>query len=96
MSSSYHFTTNTERRQELRNWMYLNGITVKRFAKVIKISDAHASNMIGQSTMPTRHHAKILKTFPDLPAELLPKPLDIPSGPRPKGLSTDAFFVAQA
>ncbi|MCL2789873.1 MAG: hypothetical protein FWD79_04440 [Desulfobulbus sp.] len=36
--------------------------------------------------MPVRHYQAIVEAYPGLPVELLPVPMDVPSGPRPKGL----------
>jgi hypothetical protein len=70
---------------DLRRWLYLNNITVADLSRVCGISKPGIRVALMKDRMPVRHHEAITAAWPDLPVELLPAPLDIPTGPRPPG-----------
>lgn len=96
MTSSILLTPNQKRRQELRIWLYRNRLTIRELAQTLGVAEGYIGNLFGRDTMPTRHHVKLLESFPSLPVELLPRPADVPPGPRPKGLEAEAFDLIQA
>ncbi|MDR0477015.1 MAG: hypothetical protein LBH14_03630 [Desulfobulbaceae bacterium] len=79
---------------DLRCWMYLHNVKVGDFSRACGVSDTSINVFIRKSRMPVRHHRAICEAFPDLPIELLPEPIDIPTGPKPKGLSE--FLAGQS
>ena len=76
--------------EELRRWMYRNNVTFVALGQACGGMSAPAAHgMLKNDRMPVRHHAAICAACPGLPREYLPRPLDVPNGPRPKGLELE-------
>jgi len=87
---NHNQTTNRQqaniRFADLRRWMYMNNVTFVAIGRACGVSMAAMQKSLGNERMPVRHHAAITAAWPDMPLELLPVPMDIPSGPRPRNL----------
>lgn len=72
-----------KRRQALKVWLILNEKSQKDLAEYLGIEPPTLSVHLGNPTMPTEHHARLVNEL-GVPKECLPAPMDLPPGPRPK------------
>lgn len=74
----------------LRMWMVGKGVTWVAMGQHMTgvkgepVTGNAVQQALRQSRMPVKNHEALLAAYPDLPLELLPTPLDVPTGPRPK------------
>jgi hypothetical protein len=71
-----------DRREALRLWLIVNKVTFVELGKVLGVTPAAVSQSVSFDRMPVRHHKALVDH--GIPPELLPRPEDIPTGPRPK------------
>lgn len=74
--------TSLTRQEALRLWLSRNGLSFSELGRRLGVTPNSVSKLCDQETMPVRRHAQLLEQ--GLPAELLPRPLDIKPGPRPR------------
>lgn len=84
--------TELSRQEKLRLWMSRNRWTYARLARSLDITSNAVAKLCNQSTMPVRRHAQIVTL--GVPAELLPQPLDVKPGPKPRKLAEPAIPAA--
>lgn len=77
-----------ERMRNLRVWMILHSITWGKFGKTMGITSNGAQKSLRGERMPEDHHATLLMAYPELTPDLLPRPEDVPFGPRPRAKDT--------
>lgn len=78
-----HNQTHWDRQAELRVWMIRNKVTFVQLGVVMgNVTASAVQKSVRRPHMPVRNH-KALVEF-GVPAELLPPPLNVPSGPKPK------------
>lgn len=70
------------RQELLRIWLARNATGFKQIGERIDISGTGLAKICDQETMPTRRHAELIAM--GVPAGLLPEPLDIKPGPKPR------------
>lgn len=71
------------RQAMLLGWLKQNGITQSSIAQALETSGQSVSRWMRAETIPSWRHEQLLKF--GIPEELLPRPMNIPSGPkRPK------------
>lgn len=91
-----HFDANLiypTKQERLLLWMRRNRRSYRGLGRDIDLSGVQVANLCGQDTMPTEHHAQLVAL--GVPADLLPKPLDVKPGPKPRFVSPhDEFFKA--
>ena len=78
--------TQLERQLALRQWMLTKGITFVAMGKAIGMTSAGVSKSVRGERMRVLTHRALVERV-GVPAHLLPTPLDIPSGPKPKWLT---------
>lgn len=66
----------------LREWMASRDITLRALGEQLNLSTCGARRLLYQQTIPTARHAQLLAL--GFPPDLLPDPLDMPPGPKPK------------
>lgn len=66
----------------LKEWMANHNITYRALGKQLGISLSGAVQLLSRPTIPTARHSQLLAL--GFPEDLLPPPLDLPSGPKPK------------
>lgn len=71
------------KKQELRVWLLRNETTMRELADFIGIKAATLCVHLNKSTIPTEHFNKLVNEL-HVPAHLLPEPMDLKPGPRPK------------
>jgi len=64
----------------LREWMAQYNVTYRWIAEQLGITDAGVRSMLKRETMPVVRHEQCVSI--GVPEELLPTPLDLPSGPQ--------------
>jgi hypothetical protein len=75
-----------ERILELRVWMVRHGITWVDLGRAMTglqgrpVTGNAALKALTQPRMPVANHRSISETYPDLPLDLLPVPLNVPCG----------------
>lgn len=74
--------TPPNRQESLRLWMGRTDNTFKAWGRQLGISGKAVSSLCDNETMPTARHAQLVAL--GVPKELLPPPLDIKPGPKPK------------
>lgn len=78
------------RMRKLRVWKVENGVTWKEMGKHMKgvtgrpVTGNAVQKALQGSRMPVGNHKALREAYPNLPDELLPAPLDVPPGPKPK------------
>jgi len=78
------------RMRALRVWKAQNGITWVEMGKYMRgvtgrpVTGNAVQKALQGSRMPVGNHTALRDAYPNLPAELLPTPLDVPPGPKPK------------
>lgn len=68
--------------EKLKIWMIRAGVSYKALARQIGLTGSALGRICAQDTIPTRHHAALLRL--GVPVEFLPQPKDLKSGPKPK------------
>lgn len=79
------------RQEALLLWMRRTGRTYVSLGSEINVSGNAVSKLLGQETMPTHRHRQLLEL--GVPEELLPQPLDLKPGPKPRTVH-DEFQAA--
>ena len=83
-----HNTTNSvknaSRQQALREWMTENEHTFQAYSEALGISRWGVVRLLKQERMPVRRFKQLVSAFPEIPHELLPKPKNVMTGPKPK------------
>ena len=74
--------TPASKKRAFRIWCIENEVTITELAARIGISQPALSTALCKETIPVRRHAALKKE--GVPAHLLPRPEDVPSGPKPK------------
>jgi len=78
------------RMRKLRVWKLENGVTWVEMGKYMKgvtgrpVTGNAVQKALRGSRMPVDNHRALREAYPNLPAELLPVPLDVPPGPKPR------------
>lgn len=80
--SSEITVTHLSRREKLEVWMRREGVTFVALGRHCGVTPYNVAKLLRQETMPVRRHEQ-LAAF-GVPAELLPAPLDIKPGPKPR------------
>ncbi|MBN2140859.1 MAG: helix-turn-helix transcriptional regulator [Desulfovibrionaceae bacterium] len=70
------------RQESLRLYLGRAGLSFREIGRRIDVSGAAIAKLCNQETMPTRRHAELIAM--GIPAGLLPEPLDIKPGPKPR------------
>lgn len=83
--------TPPNRQEQLLLWMRRTGQTFKAWGSLVGVSGHALSKLVGQETMPVRRHEQLVCL--GVPVELLPLPLDIKPGPKPKAPQSE-FMAA--
>lgn len=83
--------TPVSRQEALLLWKTRTGQTYERLGGSIGLSGNAVSKLLGQETMPTHRHRQLLAL--GVPEELLPRPLDLKPGPKPRTVH-DEFAAA--
>lgn len=78
--------TELSRQEKLRLWMARAGVRFVDMAAALDVTPAAIGKLCKQTTMPEHRH-RALVDF-GVPADLLPAPLNIKSGPRPRARCT--------
>ena len=73
------------RQAELRVWMFRNDITFEAIGRELKVTGHAVAKMLKGERMPSLRYHQIKSCFL-IPDNLLPLPLDVPTGPKPKEL----------
>lgn len=73
---------NLTRQAMLLAWLKQEGITQASIAKALETSEQSVSRWMRAETIPSWRHEQLVKF--GLPEKLLPKPMNIPSGPKKK------------
>lgn len=79
------------RQEALLLWMRRTGQTYVRLAGEMGLTGNAVSKLLGQDTMPTHRHSQLLEL--GVPQELLPQPMDLKPGPKPRTVH-DEFSAA--
>ena len=78
------------RMRKLRVWKVENSITWEEMGKHMKgftgrpVTGNAVQKALRGARMPVENHKALREAYPNLPAELLPIPLDVPPGPKPR------------
>jgi hypothetical protein len=78
------------RMRRLRVWKVENGVTWTEMGKHMKgvtgrpVTGNAVQKALQGARMPVDNHRALREAYPNLPAELLPIPLDVSPGPKPK------------
>lgn len=72
----------TTRFQMAKEWMTQHNITYRALGAQVGVSISGARDLIARETIPTMRHAQLVKL--GFPEDILPTPMDLPSGPKPK------------
>lgn len=89
MESSFNnnpIQPNKQRR--LRAWLYEHGISFVQIGQLLGITGVGANKTLYQERMPVKHYDAVVKAYPHIPRELLPRPLNVHPGPKPKAEQT--------
>ena len=70
-----------ERILKLKVWMLEHGVTFKELGILLGITGRAVSGCLRQDRMPVRHH-RVLCCQAGIPADLLPRAEDVPTGPK--------------
>ena len=70
------------RTPRLRAWMTQNNVTWRWLSEQLGITATGARQLLTRETMPVQRYARCVEI--GVPADLLPTPLDLPSGPQRK------------
>ncbi len=70
------------RQDMLQAWIRKSDITQTEIARALEVRETTVSRWVRAETISTRRHEQLVKL--GIPAELLPKPLDITPGPKKK------------
>lgn len=81
---------NPTRQESLLLWMRRNGHSFRGYGRDIGLSGVQVANLCGQDTMPTQRHAQLVAL--GVPVDLLPEPLDVKPGPKPRVVSVHEEF----
>jgi len=74
--------TELSRQEKLRLWMARTGVRFVDMAVALDVTPAAIGKLCKQATMPEHRH-RALVAF-GVPADLLPAPLNVKSGPKPR------------
>lgn len=66
----------------LKKWMAEHNITYRALSEQMGLSLSGVVQLLSRPTMPTARHTQL--TVLGFPVDLLPPPLDVPPGPKPK------------
>jgi len=78
------------RMRKLRVWKVENGVTWVEMGQHMKgvagrpVTGNAVQKALRGSRMPVDNHRALREAYPNLPADLLPVPLDVSPGPKPK------------
>jgi len=72
------------RQEALRLWMNRNGKSFSAWGGNMGVTGNAVSKLCDQDTMPVHRHEQLRHL--GVPAELLPKPMDLKPGPKPRGI----------
>lgn len=86
--------TELSRQEKLRLWMARTGVRFVDMAVALDVTPAAIGKLCKQATMPEHRH-RALVAF-GVPADLLPAPLNIKSGPKPRARCTPAHPAPHA
>lgn len=74
--------TELSSKEKMFRWMRENGQTYTNLSAQMGITSCGLGRLFKGQTIPTRRHRQLVAL--GVPAEVLPQPLDIPTGPKPK------------
>ena len=83
--------TLVNRQEALLLWMHRAGQTYTRMGAALDVTPNAVSKLLGNETIPVQRHKQFLAL--GVPEELLPQPLDIKPGPKPRTVH-DEFSAA--
>uniref|UniRef100_I2Q2M1 Uncharacterized protein n=1 Tax=Desulfovibrio sp. U5L TaxID=596152 RepID=I2Q2M1_9BACT len=78
------------RMRRLRVWKVENGVTWEEMGQHMRgvtgrsVTGNAVQKALRGARMPVSNHKALRDAYPNLPAELLPTPVDVPPGPKPK------------
>lgn len=72
-------------------WMIRNDLSFAEMGRRLEVTANAVSKLCGQDTMPVTRHRQLVEQ--GVPVELLPAPMDIKPGPKPRSVH-DEFQAA--
>lgn len=72
----------TDRFARAKEWMAEHDVTYRALGEKIGVGISRARDLLTRNTIPTARHAQLVEL--GFPADILPEPMDLPPGPKPK------------
>ena len=73
---------NDSRLRKVKAFMAAHSITLRAIGEQLDVTTSGAKGLLARDTIPTGRHAQLVAL--GFPPDILPEPMDLPPGPRPK------------